>query len=75
MNNRFTRPIHGGYPNYDSLMRVPWVLMSLSECTEVDMEVMKKLVNSGAEIVVVQDKDFEFSLDLLLKKRKQTYGR
>jgi len=63
------RPPHGGYPDYTPPKRRPWVLMSVGEVTQSDRDAIDLLVNCGADVVVVQDHQFERAVEILKRER------
>lgn len=52
--------------------RPPCALMTASAAMHADCAALKKLTDSGMEVVVVQDTDFEASLRILEKVRRET---
>lgn len=68
-SSALVRPVHGGYPDYMPPKRRPWVLMSVGEVTQGDCDAIDRLVNSGADVVVVQDHQFERAVEVLKQAR------
>ena len=52
--------------------RPPCALMTASAAMHADCAALKRLTEAGMEVVVVQDADFEASLKIVEKVRRQT---
>lgn len=52
--------------------RPPCALMTASAAMHADCAALKKLTEAGMEVVVVQDADFEASLRIVEKVRRET---
>ena len=52
--------------------RPPCALMTASAAMHADCAALKKLTEAGLEVVVVQDADFEASLRIVEKVRRET---